>query len=142
MQTNWLKFGFLLNPTNYICICNQFKCNYIYIYTYIYIYIDIYIYIMYLYIYIYIYLYIYIHTYILPIYVYIYLYICMYLYVYVYTRIEKICQYLLLPPRKVPSIRAHTASNSQFTTPRFCSSLCYNWIMFVMNLKMLFSIPF
>ena len=30
----------------------------------------------------------------------------------------KICQYLLLPPRKVPSISAHTATNSQFT-PRF-----------------------
>ena len=53
----------------------------------------------------------------------------------------KICPYLLLPPRKVPSISAHTATNSQFA-PRFCSSLCYNWIMFAMNSKMLFSVLF
>ena len=83
MQTNWLKFGFLLNPTNYICICNQFKCNYIYIYTYIYIYIDIYIYIMYLYIYIYIYTYIYIHIYYLYMYIYMYIYVCICMYMYI-----------------------------------------------------------
>ena len=113
----------------------------LYIHIHIYIHIYRYIHIYYVFIYIYIYLYIYIHTYILPIHVYIYVYICMYLYVYVYTRIEKICQYLLLPPRKVPSISAHTATNSQFT-PRFCYSLCYNWNMFAMNSKMLFSILF